>query len=140
MRPPPKLDPAAVRFDEVPGGGGRGNGEREAKQGAATTFRAIDPKAPPRKLPTLYGASPLVEAKGGELLVIERIDGPAERHSVSLKGTALARGKFYDFAKAGKALTPGATYLATLGPRKFTFTVDASAMMGPTPIVGCRRP
>ena len=39
--------------------------EREAKQGAATTFRAIDPKAPPRKLPTLYGASPLVEAKGG---------------------------------------------------------------------------
>lgn len=110
--------------------------EREAKQSAATTFRAIDPNAPPRKLPTLYGASPLVEAKGGELLVIERIDGPAERHSVSLKGAALSRGKFYDFAKAGKALTPGATYLATLGPRKFTFTVDAGAMMGPTPIVG----
>lgn len=112
--------------------------DREAKQSAATTFRAVnvDPAAPPRKLPTLYGASPLVEAKGGDLLVIERIDGAGERYAVPLKGAALARGKFYDFAKTGQSLTPGGTYLATLGPRRFTFTVDARATTGPTPIVG----
>jgi hypothetical protein len=112
--------------------------DREARQGAATTFRAVtvDPAAPPRKLPTLYGASPLVEAKGGEVLLIERIDAAGERYAVPLKGAALARGKFYDFAKDGKSLTPGGTYLATLGPRKFTFMVDASATTGPTPIVG----
>lgn len=111
--------------------------DRESKQSAATTFRTLetDPSAPPRKLPTLYGASPLVEAKGGELLIIERIDGDGERYVVPLKGT-LSRGKFYDFAKAGQSLTPGGVYLATLGPRKFTFMVDTSAMIGPTPIVG----
>ena len=110
--------------------------EREARQSAATTFRAVDPGAPPRKLPTLYGASPLVEAKGGGVLLIERIDGAGERYTIPLKGAALARGKFYDFAKAGKSLTPGGTYLATLGPRRFTFVVDAGATTGPTPIVG----
>lgn len=112
--------------------------DREAKQSAATAFRAlnVDPSAPPRKLPTLFGASPLVEAKGGDLLVIERIDGAGERYVVPLKDVALARGKFYDFAKTGQSLTPGGTYLATLGPKRFTFTVDARAITGPTPIVG----
>lgn len=112
--------------------------DRESKQSAATTFRSLDtdPAAPPRKLPTLYGASPLVEAKGDGLLVIERIDGTGERYAVTLQGAALSRGKFYDFAKTGQSLTPGGTYLATLGSRKFTFVVDARATVGPTPIVG----
>jgi len=112
--------------------------DREAKQSAATTFRSLDnnPNAPPRKLPTLYGASPLVEARGGEMLVIERIDAVGERYTVPLKGTTLSRGRFYDFAKTGQSLTPGGTYLATVGPRKFTFAVDARATIGPTPIVG----
>jgi hypothetical protein len=112
--------------------------EREARQSAATTFRAVnaEPGALPKKLPTLYGAAPLVEAKGGGMLLIERIDGVGERHTVTLNGAALARGKFYDFAKAGKSLTPGGTYLATLGTRRFTFVVDAGATTGPTPIVG----
>ena len=112
--------------------------DREARQSAATTFRTLDTdsKAPPRKLATLYGASPLVEAKGGELLVLERIDAAGERYTIPLKGAALSRGRFYDFAKTGQSLTPGGTYLATLGPRKFTFTVDAGATTGPTPIVG----
>lgn len=112
--------------------------DREARQSAAATFRRLDtdPNAPPRKLPTLYGASPLVEVKGGDLLVIERIDGTGEHYAVPLKGASLSRGRFYDFAKDGRSLTPGGTYLATLGSRKFVFTVDASAMTGPTPIVG----
>ena len=112
--------------------------EREARQSAAPTFRAVnaEPGALPKKLPTLYGAAPLVEAKGGGMLLIERIDGVGERHTVTLKGAALARGKFYDFAKAGKSLTPGGTYLATLGTRGFSFVVDAGGTTGPTPIVG----
>lgn len=112
--------------------------DREARQSAATTFRAMtsEPGARPRKLPTLYGTSPLVEAKGGNLLVIERIDGAGERYVVPLKAAASARGRFYDFAKNGQSLTPGATYLATLGTKKFTFMVDASATSGPLPIVG----
>lgn len=112
--------------------------EREAKQSAATAFRAIhvDPSAPPRRLPTLYGASPLVEAKGGDLLVIERIDGASERYAIPLKDVPLARGRFYDFARTGQSLTPGGTYLATLGSKRFTFMVDARATTGPTPLVG----
>lgn len=112
--------------------------DREARQSAATTFRAMtaNPAVPPRKLPTLFGVSPLVEAKGGDVLVIERIDGAGERYTVPLKKTATARGRFYDFAKTGQSLTPGGTYLATLGSRRFTFMVDASATTGPSPIVG----
>lgn len=112
--------------------------DREARQSAATTFRAVttEPGAAPRRLPTLYGTSPLVEARGSALLVIERIDGAGERYAIPLKGGASARGRFYDFAKNGQSLTPGGTYLATLGPRRFTFLVDASATSGPTPIVG----
>jgi hypothetical protein len=112
--------------------------DREANQSAATTFRTLSDRrsGPPKKLPTLYGVSPLVEARSGGTLTIERIDGSAEQYSVPLKGSQMVRGKFYDFAKAGKALTPGATYLATLGSRRFTFLVDPSATSGPNPIVG----
>ena len=45
-------------------------------------------------------------------------------------------GKFYDFAKAGKSLTPGGSYLAILGAKRYAFQVDASATSSPTPIVG----
>jgi len=110
--------------------------DEEASQSAATTFRKFDRSGPPKKLPTLYGVSPLVEAKIGGTLTIERIDELGERYSVPLKGGQLVRGKFYDFAKAGKALTPGATYLATLGSRRFVFLVDSSATSGPNPIIG----
>ena len=111
--------------------------EREANQSAATTFRTVrsDSKSAPAKLPTLYGVSPLVEAKSGGVLTIERIDGNEAQLSIALKNN-LVRGKFYDFARDGKALTPGGTYLAKLGSRRFTFQVDASATSSPTPIVG----
>ncbi|MBI5263598.1 MAG: hypothetical protein HY852_17455, partial [Bradyrhizobium sp.] len=112
--------------------------DREANQSAATTFRAIQPgrSGPPKKLPTLYGVSPLVEAKSGGTLVIERIDGSGEQFTVPLKSNQMVRGRFYDFAKAGKSLTPGGTYLATLGKKRFTFLVDPQATMSPSPIVG----
>jgi len=112
--------------------------EREANQSAATTFRTMrsDTKVAPPKLPTIYGVAPLVQAKSGSTLVIERTDGKEPTISVPLKSDIMVGGKFYDFAKAGKSLTPGGTYLATLGAKRYTFQVDASATSSPTPIVG----
>lgn len=112
--------------------------DREASQSAATTFRAMAPgqqQAPTPQL-TLYGLSPVVEVKGGGTLVIERIDAQGERYTLSLNGGSLQRGKFYDFAKAGKSLTAGGIYTASLGPRKMTFRIDPGATVGSTPIVG----
>jgi len=48
----------------------------------------------------------------------------------------MVAGKFYDLSKAGKSLTPGGTYLAKLGTKRYTFQVDASATASSTPIVG----
>jgi len=95
--------------------------EREANQSAATTFRTMrsDAKgAPPAKLPTLYGVAPLIQAKSGSTLVIERTDGKEPTISVPLKSEIMVGGKFYDFAKAGKTLTPGGSYLAILGAKR----------------------
>jgi hypothetical protein len=113
--------------------------DREANQSAATTFRTMreDAKgAAPAKLPTLYGTAPLVQAKSGSTLVIERTDGKEPTISVPLKSEIMVGGKFYDFARAGKALTPGGSYLAILGAKRYAFQVDASATSSPTPIVG----
>jgi len=113
--------------------------EREANQSAATTFRTVrsDAKgAPAPKLPTIYGVAPLVQAKSGSTLVIERTDGKEPTISVPLRNETMIGGKFYDFAKAGKSLTPGGSYLAILGAKRYAFQVDASATTSPTPIVG----
>jgi hypothetical protein len=112
--------------------------EREANQSAATTFRTMrsDAKGAPAKLPTLYGVAPLVQAKSGSTLVIERTDGKEPTISIPLKNDIMIGGKFYDFAKAGKSLTPGGSYLAILGAKRYAFQVDASATSSPTPIVG----
>jgi hypothetical protein len=112
--------------------------EREANQSAATTFRAVrsDTKSAPSKIPTIYGVSPLVQAKSGSTLVIERTDGKEPTISVPLRNDIMIGGKFYDFAKAGKSLTPGGSYLAILGAKRYAFQVDASATSSPTPIVG----
>ncbi|WP_256809058.1 MULTISPECIES: hypothetical protein [unclassified Bradyrhizobium] len=112
--------------------------DREANQSAATTFRTMrsDAKGAPARLPTLYGVAPLVQAKSGSTLVIERTDGKEPTISVPLKSETMVGGKFYDFAKAGKSLTPGGSYLAILGTKRYAFQIDASATSSPTPIVG----
>jgi hypothetical protein len=112
--------------------------EREANQSAATTFRTMrsDAKDAPARLPTLYGVAPLVQAQSGSTLVIERTDGKEPAISIPLKNDVMIGGKFYDFAKAGKSLTPGGSYLAILGAKRYAFQVDASATSSLTPIVG----
>jgi hypothetical protein len=112
--------------------------EREANQSAATTFRTMrsDAKGAPAKLPTLYGVAPLVQAKSGSTLVIERTDGKEPTISIPLRNDNMIGGKFYDFAKAGKSLTPGGSYLAILGAKRYAFQVDAGSTSSSTPIVG----
>ena len=58
---------------------------------------------------TLYGLSPLVETTARGRLVVERLDVKGERYDADLTAASVARGKFYDFAKTGTALTPGGT-------------------------------
>ena len=89
-------------------------GEPECRDNLRT-MRSDAKGSAPAKLPTLYGVAPLVQAKSGSTLVIERTDGKEPTISVPLKGETMVGGKFYDFARAGKSLTPGGSYLAILG-------------------------
>ena len=112
--------------------------EREANQSAATTFRSVraDTNSAPAKLPTIYGVAPLIQAKSGSTLVIERTDGKEPTITLPLKNDIMVAKKFYDLSKAGKSLTPGGSYLAILGSKRYAFQIDASATSSPTPIVG----
>lgn len=84
----------------------------------------------------LYGSSPLIEAKGGGTLVIERTDQRGERHEVTIASGALLRGSFYDFAKDDKHLTPGGIYRARMGSQQIVFKIDPHAAPGRTAIIG----
>jgi hypothetical protein len=106
--------------------------ERQAKQSAGTVFRGV----PPRPEVTLYGLSPMIEIKDRGPLIVERLDKPGERYEVPIRRDSLLRGRFYDFAKSGKALVPNGLYAAQVGAQTVVFKVDAQAKRGPTPIVG----
>ncbi len=103
---------------------------------AASVVRSLEKGAAPAGPQlTLYGTSPLVEAKGRGTLVFERLDQRGERQQFDLTGNQL-KGRFYDLAGTSKSLTPGATYAATFASRRIVFRVDPQARPGPTPIVG----
>ena len=103
---------------------------------AATVLRGVAPSATlPTPQLTLYGASPLVQAKGRGTLVMERLDVSGERQQVDLDGKQL-KSKFFDFAGANRALVPGGVYVATFGSSRIVFQVDPRAKPGATPIVG----
>ena len=111
---------------------------KATSEAAATVLRSLagDKSGPKIKTQlTLYGASPMVDAKGKGTLVIERVDVKGERQQVELTGNQ-AKGRFYDFAGTSRALTPGGIYSASFGGSKVVFLVDANAKPGPTPIVG----
>ena len=110
---------------------------RETSGVAATVLRSVDASkaALPQPQLTLYGASPLVEAKGRGKLVIRRLDVPDERQEISLGGTQL-KGRFVDFASENVALAPGGLYAASFKSSKIVFRVDEQAKPGATPIVG----
>jgi len=98
-------------------------------------LRSVEAASLPQPQLTLYGASPLVEAKGRGKLVIRRLDMPGERQEISLGGTQL-KGRFLDFASENVALAPGGLYTATFKTSNIVFKVDPQAKPGATPIVG----
>jgi hypothetical protein len=109
---------------------------RQTSDVAATVVRSLaknTSSATPQV--TLYGASPLVEAKGRGTLVFDRLDRKGERQQFDLTGLQL-KGRFYDLVGTGKSLAPGGTYAATFASRRIVFRVDPKAKPGPTPIVG----
>jgi hypothetical protein len=111
---------------------------RETSGVAATVLRSVDNSKSaslPQPQLTLYGASPLVEAKGRGKLVIRRLDVPGERQEINLGGTQL-KGRFLDFASENVALVPGGLYAAAFKSSQIVFRVDAQAKPGATPIVG----
>jgi hypothetical protein len=111
---------------------------RETSGVAATVLRSVDNSKSaslPQPQLTLYGASPLVEAKGRGKLVIRRLDVPGERQEINLGGTQL-KGRFLDFASENVTLVPGGLYAAAFKSSQIVFRVDAQAKPGATPIVG----
>jgi hypothetical protein len=109
---------------------------RETSAVAATVLRSLDKNASlPKPRLTLYGASPLVEARGRGTLTVQRLDIAGERQQIDLNGNQL-KGRFFDFASANRALAPGGLYAATFNSSKIVFQVDPQAKPGATPIVG----
>lgn len=111
---------------------------RETSGVAATVLRSVDSSKAaslPKPQLTLYGASPLVEAKGRGKLVVRRLDVPGERQEISLGGTQL-KGRFLDFATENVGLVPGGLYAATFKSSQIVFRIDPQAKPGATPIVG----
>ena len=111
---------------------------RDTSGVAATLLRGVEASKAaslPQPQLTLYGASPLVEAKGRGTLTVRRLDLVGERHQIALGGTQL-KGRFIDFAGENVALVPGGLYAATFKSREIVFRVDAQAKPGATPIVG----
>jgi hypothetical protein len=110
----------------------------QASQSAGFVVRDLGAAkaAMPEPQVTLFGASPLVEIKGGGVLLIERLDQPGERQQIEIGKQQLVNGGFYDFARANKALVPGGIYRASTGTRQVVFKIDPGAKPGADPIVG----
>ena len=110
---------------------------KETSEVAATVLRSVGKSASSTIKPqlTLYGTSPIVEARGRGTLVVERLDVKGERQQIELNGSQ-PKGKFYDFASVNRALAPGGIYSATFGSGKIVFRIDSQAKPGATPIVG----
>jgi hypothetical protein len=111
---------------------------QQASQSAGMVVRDLGaPRAAvPEPQLTLFGASPLVEIRGGGVLFVERLDQPGERQNIDISKQQLLKGAFYDFARANKTLVPGGIYRASSGTRQIVFKIDPAAKPGATPIVG----
>ena len=103
----------------------------QAVQSAGAISRAIDTVNKPATLPeprfTIYGQSPIIELRGGGVLLVERVDQASERYQIAVGKPQLVRGSFFDFARANWLLASGGLYRATFGSNQITFKVDPAA-------------
>jgi hypothetical protein len=108
---------------------------QQAEQAAGLVLRGNPPIKPvPKPQFVLYGASPIVEMRGGGTVIIERLDSAGDRQVVQIAKTP--QGPIFDFADGGRALAAGGIYRIIVGTRQFVFKVDTGAKAGRTPIVG----
>jgi hypothetical protein len=110
---------------------------KETGESAATVVRSISNDAPRGPPPlVLHGLTPMVGITERGKLVIERLDVKGERYEVDLTSAPLARGKFYDLAKARIALKAGGAYAMTLKSKHVAFVIDPNATPGAGPVIG----
>jgi hypothetical protein len=83
--------------------------------------------ATPEPQMILYGRVPIIELGGGGELLIERIDGLAERYEIAVGSRELVRRSFFDLAKSRRILAAGGLYRATFGAKQIIFKVDPTA-------------
>lgn len=109
----------------------------QLKKSGAMAFRAKPKKgALPPVQATLYGLSPVIEAKTAGKLVIERLDQAGDKIELDVGGPSMLRGAFFDLAKANTELAAGGVYRASLGDKEVVFKIDALAKAGAGPLVG----
>ena len=106
---------------------------KETSEAAATIVRGL--AALPAPQVTLYGASPIFAAEGRGTLVLERLDEPGERQKIEIGGNQI-KGRFFDFARSNRQLTPGGTYVARFRETAIVFRIDPQAKGGTTPLLG----
>ena len=106
---------------------------KETSEAAATIVRGLAARPAPQV--TLYGASPIFAATGRGTLLLERLDEPGERQQIEIGGNQI-KGRFFDFARTNRQLTPGGTYLARFKETAIVFRIDPQAKGGATPLLG----
>ena len=103
---------------------------RESSQSAGVISRAVETADKQRLLPdpgiTIYGKVPMIELRGRGTLLVERLD-QSERYQIAIGKRQLARGLFFDFAKADWTLAAGGLYRVTFGTHEVIFRVDPAA-------------
>ena len=129
-----------IESGRVPCDGRRSMLGWEPQTGKAPSFTALPkPEGQPGERGigyTLYGSSPLVDLGAPGQLTIQRLDEAGDPIRIDVTPSDLIRGRFYDFAKSGHSLTPGAVYRASFGGRRMVIWIDALARSGDTPLLG----
>jgi hypothetical protein len=109
----------------------------QAQKSGAMAFRAPPKKGAAQAAQfTIYGLSPVIEARTAGRLLIERLDQSGEKLEIDIAGPQLLRGMFFDLAKSDKALAAGGTYSVSFAGQQAVFKVDPYAKPGAAPVVG----
>jgi hypothetical protein len=109
----------------------------QAQKSGAMAFRAPPKKGAAQAAQfTIYGLSPVIEARTAGRLVIERLDQSGEKLEIDIAGPQLLRGAFFDLAKTDKALSAGGIYSVSFAGQQAVFQVDPYAKPGAEPVVG----
>ena len=107
----------------------------QAQKSGAMTFRSGPKKANQTPEITLFGLSPVIEARGAVTISIQRIDRAGETLEFKIGGPQLFRGAFFDLAKTGTALTAGGIYRIKAGTDELVFKIDPFAKPGNEPVI-----